>query len=285
MQNLRDGQSNLHSKITQIQAKGLKEKRGVYNKIMNINLEKSREEKRLLLLTLYDYLEESFRAFELACKPGCALCCTSKLYTTSVEAEYLLEGLKERELSLVNAFNLYPRPKRTHNQLALLYYTGQEPAFEEEGPITACPFLTEEGLCSVYERRPLICRIQLSQSPCEVLGEAQIQPELYLMGIIALQIAENIDVSGLYGNLFDLLKFWNLYQREKSVEVPYYLLSPQTFEELPLLPEERALRKWVGELYRRKVRGEQSFRELLDELQVSFKEERPLSFLDELWKE
>ncbi|MEM4620799.1 MAG: hypothetical protein QW607_11385 [Desulfurococcaceae archaeon] len=104
---------------------GLKDKREMYNKTMNINLEKAREKKRLFLLTLYDYLEETLRAFELACKPGCALCCTSRLYATSVEAEYLPGQFLKIRLLKPSFDLLFPRPFTIHRleegKLYILY--------------------------------------------------------------------------------------------------------------------------------------------------------------------
>lgn len=73
------------------------------------------------------------------------------------------------------------------------------------------------------------------------------------MGLIALQIVENIDLYGLYGNIFDLLKFLSDLKKGKIDEIPPYLLSNVEFEELPLLPEEKDLRAWVGNLYRKEV--------------------------------
>ncbi|MGC9141230.1 MAG: YkgJ family cysteine cluster protein [Caldimicrobium sp.] len=242
------------------------------------------EEKKVLLLALNEYLEETISKYPLACAPGCNLCCTTKIYATSLEAKYLLEGLSN-EISLnlnVNKEEL-PRPRFTHNQLALLYYSGEEPPLEEEREVQACPFLDERGLCKVYERRPLMCRIMVSLNRCSPSHPAEISEELYLIGLLALQIVENIDLHGLYGNLFDLLEYLSELKKGKVEEIPPYLLSNVEFKELPLLAEEKALRAWVGALYRKEVLPGKSFKELLSEIKENFKEKESLSFLKEIF--
>jgi len=234
------------------------------------------------LQALYDYLEETFARYELACAPGCNLCCTTRIYATSLEAKYLLEALPD-EFSLNLDEKKLPRPKLTHNQTALLYYSGEEPPEEEEGELSPCPFLDEKGLCRVYERRPLMCRIMVSTKKCTPSSPAEFPQELYLIGLLSLQIVENIDLLGLYGNLFDVLKFLKALKSNPEEEIPPFLLSTYEFEELPLLPEERALRKWVGELYRKKVLEDLTFRELLDKIKERSREEESLSFLKEIF--
>lgn len=221
-----------------------------------------------------------------ACRPSCNFCCTTKLYVTSVEAELLFDSLSDDDWNKIEKLSDYPRPKYTHNQLGLLYYSGEEPKEESlDLTLSSCPLLTSEGLCGVYERRPLICRLLLSFSPCSSDQPAQITEKLYLLSLISLQIAENIDSGGLYGNLFDLLKFLKDYRRGLVEEIPSYLLSTVEFEELPLLPEERELRSWVGNLYRRELPNGQTFRELLDTINDDIKSRGRLSFLQEIWSE
>lgn len=234
------------------------------------------------MISLYEYLDETFSRYTLACVPGCNLCCTTRVYTTSLEAKYLLEGLSEGFFLQINEERL-PRPRLTHNQTALLYFSGEEPPPEEEKELQICPLLNEEGLCSVYERRPLMCRIMVSLKRCSPSHPAELSEELYLMGLLAMQIVENIDLYGLYGNLFDLLKFLSELKKGNIEEIPSYLLSNVEFEELPLLPEEKALRAWVGGLYRREVLEGKTFRELLDEIKEKLKEKEGLSFLKEIF--
>ncbi len=128
-----------------------------------------------------------------------------------------------------------------------------------------------------------MCRIMVSLKRCGPSQPAEFTEELYLVGLLSMQIVENIDLYGLYGNLFDLLKFLSDLKSGKVDEIPPYLLSNVEFEELPLLPEEKALRAWVGGLYRKEVTEGKTFRELLDEIKEKFKERESLSFLKEIF--
>ncbi len=154
---------------------------------------------------------------------------------------------------------------------------------EEEVQISSCPFLTKEGLCGVYERRPVICRVLLSLEKCTPESPAEYSSELYLMGLLALQIVENIDIGGLYGSLFDLLQYYQRLRKGEEAEIPPYLLSTVLFDELPLLPSEKKLRAWVGKLYRRKVEEGLTFKDLLDQIKEEYNKQKRLSFLEDLW--
>jgi len=212
------------------------------------------------------------------------LCCTQKIYATSIEAFYILEDLKEEDLKTLENLENYPRPKITHNQTILCYMEGVEPPVEEPFEnLGSCPFLTDENLCKIYPKRPLMCRIMVSTEPCQK-GSAQIPPFLFQVGTISMQLVENIDIGGVYGSLFDLLKFLNLYKKGLADEVPQTLLNNIDVDELPILPEEDELRRWVGALYRTPVnKDDLTFRELLNELRERFKNYETLDFLKEIF--
>ncbi|HAA84069.1 MAG TPA: hypothetical protein DIT22_07575 [Thermodesulfobacterium commune] len=250
---------------------------------MNVFLDFEVATKLELLKKLYEHLENTYQAWDLFCKPGCNLCCTQRIYATSLEAYHLLEKISPEVLTRVSHLQNYPRPKITHNQTLLCYLQGTEPPLEDYPPhLSTCPFLDEKGLCMVYPYRPLMCRIMASTKSCEQ-GEASLPPFLFYVGTLALQLAENIDIGGLYGNLFDLLKFLKDYKEGQVEEVPPYLLSNVDVDELPVLPEEKDLRSWVGTLYRTHVTEEKSFREVLQELREKFRDKKSLSFLEEIF--
>ncbi len=185
----------------------------------------------------------------------------------------------EKVLSTEN----YPRPRLTHNQILLCYREGSEPQLEDfPEKLEPCPFLTEENLCKVYERRPLMCRITASAIPCEK-GYAELPPFLFQISTISLQLVENIDLGGVYGNMLDLLKFLYEYKKGSAEEIPHYLLNTVDVDELPILPEEKELKKWVGNLYRTPVEEEITFRDLLQNLREEFKKYEALSFLREIF--
>jgi len=235
------------------------------------------------LKILYDYVETTYKAFPLACKPGCSLCCTQKIFATSIEAYYILDILSEKDFKKLFQIEGYLRPKLTHNQILLSYKEGAEPSMEEiPESLNPCPFLTKEKLCKIYERRPLMCRITASTIPCEK-GLAELPPFLFQISTIVLQLVENIDLGGLYGNILDLLKFLDQYKKGLEEEIPDYLLNTVDVDELPILPEEKELKKWVGNLYRIPVKEKFTFRDLLQKLRSAFKKYESLSFLKEIF--
>jgi len=210
------------------------------------------------------------------------LCCTQKVYATSIEAYYILDILSEEEIKILEKISNYPRPKITNNQTILCYMHGTEPPQEELlKDLKPCPFLDEKGLCKIYERRPLMCRLMASIIPCSQ-GMAELPPFLFQISTIAMQLAENIDIGGVYGNIFDLLKFLHYYKKGEAEEVPDYLLNNLEVDELPILPEEKDLRKWVGTLYRTPVEEEITFRDLLRELREEFQSYESLTFLRDI---
>lgn len=85
--------------------------------------------------TLFAYAEG-----RVACKVGCAYCCHQAVDISRLEAEYIGEktGVNPAKLGVV-----VPRDPLTFSEL------------------TPCTFL-KKGVCSIYEYRPLICRIHVS---------------------------------------------------------------------------------------------------------------------------
>lgn len=69
------------------------------------------------------------RAADIACTRGCSSCCVEGLSVLSVEAEAIARFLEEEGLSRA------PSP-----------------------PPGGCAFLDEEGACTIYEARPVVCR-------------------------------------------------------------------------------------------------------------------------------
>lgn len=243
------------------------------------------EEKRRLLETLYEFIETTYKSFPLACVPGCKLCCTERIWATSLEAYYLLDVFSEEEYDFLETWAKegYSRPVVTTNQLALCYLQGGEPPLEPayEG-LKPCPFLTSEDLCKFYERRPLMCRVMASVKICKDFAE--LPPFLFQVSTLAFQIVESIDIGGVYGSLFDLLRFLKRYQEGLVKEIPEELLSNVELEEFSILPEERELKRWLGELYRTPVRGTSyTFRELWQKLRKDFEKYQRLNFLKDLF--
>ena len=90
----------------------------------------------------------------MQCGPGCSDCCHSRFSVTSVEADYIAEGLASLELS-------------AREQLRTRARTGNP---------NQCAALDDRGLCEIHPWRPLICRSHGAPVYCPEPGDA-LDPE------------------------------------------------------------------------------------------------------------
>ncbi len=163
------------------------------------------------LTAIYYTYDHFLRDFHLACKPGCHVCCTTNIVATSLEAGYLLGSPFFNDLDLEQA--LLPtiktpiyRPTLTTNHIADLCLKQEEiPSDSSEHGQGTCPFLDQDGLCSVYERRPFACRAMSSTEVCRYGGEAAMEPFLVTVNLAVYQIIEHMDRAAVSGNLLDVL--------------------------------------------------------------------------------
>ncbi len=113
----------------------------------------------------------------LSCQKGCSACCKRQyVETTEAEAYRLAEVLE----NLPEAHRARVETRFAHNRIVLAevglfepmmsYTAGNEARYAWSGQFhhlgIACPFL-EDGACSIYEERPLVCREYLVTSPPE----------------------------------------------------------------------------------------------------------------------
>jgi len=161
------------------------------------------------LKAFYKFYDQYAQKFPFVCTPGCATCCTHNVLITTLEGVYILSYLKKTgQLKLLEKFSStnYLRPRVTPNQLAHYCIHKIEPPEDESFIISPCPFLTN-GKCPIYEVRPFNCRSLFSEKKCHLGGEAIIHPLLLTVNIIFTQLLEQLDTSGLYGNMLDVLSF------------------------------------------------------------------------------
>src|SRR5690606_31607050 len=86
------------------------------------------------------------RRADMACKKGCSACCETWLTLSPVEAAFLRLGLTE--VSDERRAQLSARGRR---ELAR-EQSGEKPP--------RCAMLDDDGSCTVYTHRPLVCRTQ-----------------------------------------------------------------------------------------------------------------------------
>ncbi|MBI3664698.1 MAG: YkgJ family cysteine cluster protein [Acidobacteria bacterium] len=94
------------------------------------------------------------------CCRGCSQCCYHLFQITEVEAAVISRAVKamppaEREDLRARARDYLPRREEIMQRHGMIEAWGRLPP---EGTRLACPALSPDGACRIYEHRPLICR-------------------------------------------------------------------------------------------------------------------------------
>lgn len=121
------------------------------------------------LYTVVDFLSYAFGKVypSLPCKAGCSHCCEVSIFRVT-ETEWraiealLTAGLEPAAASALKASirEVYA-PHRAQLEALAGFWSATEwgtPGAPIQGLPTRCPFLTSDGVCGVYEVRPLVCR-------------------------------------------------------------------------------------------------------------------------------
>ncbi len=256
--------------------------------VMPVRLDYAPREKGLLVQAVYKILEEEAQNYSFVCRAGCADCCTVNLQATSAEVRLFLQKIEDKKAlyQLLEPFRASPRlrPKVTPNEMALLYMSGKEPPAEDDFVFSPCPFLNPEGLCKVYPWRIFGCRSVFSLKPCRESGIAEMPLAFFSLVTVLMQLLEEIDIAGLYGNFLDLLFFFLEFEGQKpeDIVIPEYLLSNREAPDFAIPPDhEEYVRGVLARLYREEVTPEQNFKSLLDKIKEGAKVKEALSFLGE----
>ncbi|GAB6096507.1 hypothetical protein JCM14469_27600 [Desulfatiferula olefinivorans] len=163
------------------------------------------------LAALYRIHDRLTGTWAPACTRGCSTCCTRNVTLTSLEAFYLLDGLDpETRSGLLDRIAARRHLRRltpaiTINTMADLCMKGLPVPDEDSDPAWGpCPLL-DEGLCTVYDRRPFACRSMVSLTPCGPGGMADMTELMMTVGTVFMQYLEHLDPNGCFANLSDLL--------------------------------------------------------------------------------
>lgn len=112
------------------------------------------------LYTNIDSLNESIIALAerqkipVACHKGCQWCCHQAVYANSYELHFLSEKIKVS----FSPENILKLQERTETKFAVTSQMSEVEIAKYKSP---CPLL-ENGTCTIYEARPMACRIYLS---------------------------------------------------------------------------------------------------------------------------
>jgi Fe-S-cluster containining protein len=110
----------------------------------------------------------------ISCKAGCSACCSIIIYGEMHEAELLIaeapEAVRRAEPQLRRNVERWHAAIAPGDAEAATH--GDPGAVDRVAGVwrdldMPCPFLSSEGLCSVYEARPMSCRTYFVTSPAE----------------------------------------------------------------------------------------------------------------------
>jgi len=111
-------------------------------------------------------VEEEFRrnrmlhGERILCRAGCADCCHQLFQITEIEAAEISKAVKQMQADKRDGLREKAVLYLSHRR-QLVSMQGEPEAWGSlppPGTRLACPALTEDGTCSIYEHRPLICR-------------------------------------------------------------------------------------------------------------------------------
>ncbi len=163
------------------------------------------DHKKELLHVIYGVYARWVERFPLACRKGCAACCTNSVTMTSLEGEIILDFVKGtgREEWLLEKLAGAPPGKGwgaiTMNQFAGACLNHQEVDRETTAgwDFTPCVFL-EAKVCSIYEVRPFGCRSFGSFEQCAADRAAEMAPIQLTVNTVLTQIIEHVSSDGGY---------------------------------------------------------------------------------------
>lgn len=102
---------------------------------------------------------------EISCKNGCSACCHLEVEVTNYEAEILTQLIRDGHL--IDQDRLKKQSERSLQDLKW-----KQGIKDKENK---CVFLNNEGSCSIYDFRPVMCRRHAVTSPainCETIGSS-----------------------------------------------------------------------------------------------------------------
>ena len=187
--------------------------------------------KEKVLLGIYEEFEKWIDE-DLACKKGCAACCTQNVLITAVEGDHIHRFIREQGKMEWLAARLQEKaatkkPAMTTNAFAASCFKGEDVEPESYGSSEPCPFL-EDNCCSIYEVRPFSCRCFASTETCSPNVPAVINDSYLSASTAVMQIIEHLGQGEYWGNMLDvLLSLCDLPENRKYVEFLPASLSDQ----------------------------------------------------------
>lgn len=200
---------------------------------------------RKKLLKIYDLYETWACEYSFACRKGCASCCTQSVSITTLEGELITDYIKSQKRELL------PPPGRLAENYLNQQTTNQFAAAclrreyqEDNAPrwnMTPCIFL-RDNCCTIYPVRSFMCRSFGSKVPCDINGEAEVDPAFLTLNTVILQCIEHLDRGRPWGNMNGILSLAENSTRgehcptkgeyELSRPIPGFLIPPEEIDAL-----------------------------------------------------
>lgn len=202
-----------------------------YSEIMNL------QEKKSVLIQLYEIYDEYISKKKLACDEKCSGCCTINVTMTSAEGHLIFSELKRSlPTEVFDRLKTYTdkkrfQPKLTPNGLVAELVSNQPDQEEvENNPAWGeCPLLID-NMCSVYVVRPFECRSFVSSTNCGETSAAEMPEEIIAINNIFKQYIEHTDADGTTGNLVDVLLYLDTQRKRHLIRnqtIPTLMADPK----------------------------------------------------------
>ncbi|MBW1634727.1 MAG: YkgJ family cysteine cluster protein [Deltaproteobacteria bacterium] len=165
--------------------------------------------KNQILKKIYTLFTEWSSHGQIACRKGCAVCCTRNVTITALEGEIILRFIIKHKMAQwfgekLKVEKAHHRPKMSTNDFARACLQERNVDFSETPGQAPCPFL-EENICRIYPARPFGCRMMISERTCTA-DQPALLPERYLAASTAVtQIIEHLGQKEYWGNMLDVL--------------------------------------------------------------------------------
>ncbi|ACB95408.1 YkgJ family cysteine cluster protein [Beijerinckia indica] len=150
----------------------------------------------------------------LACRGGCASCCTIRVAATAPEILHIARHLRALSETQDKATWTQDLLQRLHEANDTTHGLGEQDRMEQG---VVCPFI-EEGLCVIYAQRPLACRghASFSEKACvEALNGEEIAVPVSSLHLTVRSLIQN----SLQSALRDADLGWGIYELNQALEI------------------------------------------------------------------
>ncbi|MGF7105696.1 Fe-S-cluster containining protein [Lachnospiraceae bacterium PH1-22] len=138
-----------------------------------------------------DYVEAN--GLKGKCLEKCNVCCSDYFYVSELEFLLILERLLSKGISCVDDY--IDKARKYENEFKVKFPKEYEKLDKVMPPVDnysneyfydgdisntglGCVCLGEDGLCEIYENRPVVCRLYGTMQKCEYIGNVDISPEI-----------------------------------------------------------------------------------------------------------